>query len=61
MCIVRVFEEFHRKTVFLDLRVRLWRESAPLSGSLQVKAGAETAGVLAALEATNSWVDGRAT
>lgn len=58
---VKVFEAFDREFVFVGVTVRVGRESALLTGSVEVKDSAETAGVLAVLDATNRWVAGRAT
>ncbi len=56
----KVFEAFDREFVFVGVTVRFGRESALLTGSVEVKDSAETAGVLAVLDATNRWVAGRA-
>ena len=57
----KVFEAFDREFVFVGVTVRVGRESALLTGSAEVKDSAETAAVLAVLDATNRWVAGRAT
>lgn len=57
----KVFEAFDREFVFVGVTVRTGRESALLTGSAAVKDSAETAAVLAVLDATNRWVAGRAT
>jgi len=57
----KVFEAFDREFVFVGVTVRMGRESALLTGSAEVKDSAETAAVLAVLDATNRWVAGRAT
>ena len=57
----KVFEAFDREFVFVGVTVRMGRESALLTGSAAVKDSAETAAVLAVLDATNRWVAGRAT
>jgi hypothetical protein len=56
----KVVEAFDREFVFVGVTVRLGRESALMTGSAEVKDSAETAGVLAVLDATNRWVAGRA-
>ena len=56
----KVFEAFDRQFVFVGVTVRMGRESALLTGSAEVKDSAETAAVLAVLDATNRWVAGRA-
>jgi hypothetical protein len=57
----KVFEAFDREFVFVGVTVRVGRESALLTGSAALKDSAETAAVLAVLDATNRWVAGRAT
>ena len=57
----KMFGAFDREFVFVGVTVRFGRESALLTGSVEVKDSAETAGVLAVLDATNRWVAGRAT
>ena len=56
----KVVAAFDREFVFVGVTVRLGRESALLTGSAEVKDSAETAAVLAVLDATNRWVAGRA-
>jgi hypothetical protein len=56
----KVVEAFDREFVFVGVTVRLGRESALMTGSAEVKDSAETAAVLAVLDATNRWVAGRA-
>ena len=56
----KVVEAFDREFVFVGVTVRYGRESALLTGSAEVKDSAETAAVLAVLDATNRWVAGRA-
>jgi hypothetical protein len=51
---------FDREFVFVGVTVRLGRDSALMTGSAEVKDSAETAAVLAVLDATNRWVAGRA-
>ena len=55
----KVVEAFDREFVFVGVTVRLGRESALMTGSAEVKDSAETAAVLAVLDATNRWVSGR--
>jgi len=55
----KVVEAFDRQFVFVGVTVRLGRESALMTGSAEVKDSAETAAVLAVLDATNRWVAGR--
>ena len=57
----KVVEAFEREFVFVGVTVRMGRESALMTGSAEVKDSAETAAVLAVLDATNRWVAGRAT
>ena len=57
----KIFGAFDREFVFVGVTVRFGREAALLTGSVEVKDSAETAGVLAVLDATNRWVAGRAT
>ncbi|MHB1311258.1 MAG: hypothetical protein ACYC3L_04500 [Gemmatimonadaceae bacterium] len=57
----KMFGAFDREFVFVGVTVRFGREAALLTGSVEVKDSAETAGVLAVLDATNRWVAGRAT
>jgi len=47
---------FEKELVFAGVSVRQGRESALLTGSAEVKDSAETAAVLAVLDATNRWV-----
>lgn len=56
----KVVQAFDREFVFVGVTVRLGRESALMTGSAEVKDSAETAAVLAVLDATNRWVAGRA-
>jgi hypothetical protein len=56
----KVVEAFEREFVFVGVTVRMGRESALMTGSAEVKDSAETAAVLAVLDATNRWVAGRA-
>jgi hypothetical protein len=56
----KMVEAFDREFVFVGVTVRQGRESALMTGSAEVKDSAETAAVLAVLDATNRWVAGRA-
>lgn len=58
---VKVIEAFERTFVFAGVMVRAGRESVLLTGSCEVRDSAETAAVLAVLDATNRWMEsGRA-
>jgi len=48
---------FDRNFVFVGVSARVGRESALLTGSAEVKESAETASVLAVLDATNRWIE----
>ena len=50
-------DAFDRQFVFVGVTTRLGRESALLTGSAEIKESAETASVLAILDATNRWID----
>ena len=50
-------EAFERQFVFVGVTTRMGRESALLTGSAEIKESAETASVLAILDATNRWID----
>jgi hypothetical protein len=53
---VRLIEAFDREFVFVGVTARLARSSALLTGSCEIKDSAETASVLAVLDATNRWI-----
>lgn len=55
----RIVAAFEKEFVFVGVTVRRGRESWLLTGSAEVKDSAETAAVLAVLDATNRWVAGR--
>jgi hypothetical protein len=55
----KIVNAFDREFVFVGVTVRHGRESSLLTGSAEVKDSAETAAVLAVLDATNRWVAGR--
>lgn len=52
----KVIDAFDRAFVFVGVSARVGRESALLTGSCEIKESAETASVLAALDATNRWI-----
>ncbi len=52
----KVIDAFDRAFVFVGISARVGRESALLTGSCEIKESAETASVLAALDATNRWI-----
>ena len=47
---------FGREFVFVGVTARLERLTALLTGTCEIKDSAETAGVLAVLDATNRWL-----
>lgn len=53
---VRLIEAFDREFVFVAVTARLPRSSALLTGSCEIRESAETASVLAVLDATNRWI-----
>jgi len=53
---VKVIEAFDREFAFVAVSARVGRDTSLLTGSCEVKEGAETAAVLAVLDATNRWV-----
>jgi hypothetical protein len=55
----KIVAAFDKEFVFVGVTVRHGRESSLLTGSAEVKDSAETAAVLAVLDATNRWVAGR--
>jgi len=54
---VRLVDAFERKYVFAGVTVRAGRQLRLLAGSCEVVDSAETAAVLAVLDATNRWLD----
>jgi len=54
---VKVFDAFDRTFVFVAVSVRSGRENKILTGSVEMRESAESAGVLAVLDATNRWID----
>ena len=53
---VRLIEAFDREFVFVGITARLSRTSSLLTGSCEIRESAETASVLAVLDATNRWI-----
>jgi hypothetical protein len=53
---VKLIEAFDRSFVFVAVTARINRDTALLTGSCEIKESAETASVLAALDATNRWI-----
>ena len=53
----RMLDAFEREFVFVGVTVRAGRETVLLTGSAEVRESAETASVLAVLDATNRWLD----
>lgn len=54
---IRVFDAFERKFVFVGVVVRAGRDARLLVGTCEVGDSAETAAVLAILDATNRWLE----
>jgi len=52
----KLIDAFDREFVFVGVSARVGRDSALLTGSCEIKESAETASVLAALDATNRWI-----
>jgi hypothetical protein len=55
---VKVVSAFDREVALVAVTVRIGRDTAMLTGSCWLKESAETAGVLAVLDATNRWIEG---
>jgi hypothetical protein len=53
----RMVDAFEREFVFVGVSARHGRESSLMTGSAEVRESAETASVLAVLDATNRWLD----
>ena len=53
----KFIEAFDRSFVFVGVSIRESRESTLTTGSAEIRESAETASVLAVLDATNRWVD----
>ena len=54
---VKVFDAFDRTFVFVAVSVRSGRDNKVLTGSVEMRERAESAGVLAVLDATNRWIE----
>jgi hypothetical protein len=52
----KLIDAFEREFVFVGITARHGRETTLLSGSCEVRESAETASVLAVLDATNRWI-----
>ena len=52
----KVVDAFDREFMLVGISVRVGRETALLTGSCEIKDSAETASVLAVLDATNRWI-----
>jgi hypothetical protein len=53
----RVIDAFERQWVFVGVTTRQGRETTMLTGSAEIRESAETASVLAVLDATNRWLN----
>lgn len=53
----RMVDAFDRQFVFVGVTTRYGRETSLMTGSAEVRESAETASVLAVLDATNRWLD----
>ena len=53
----RLVDAFEREFVFVGVTTRQGRDSALMTGSAEVRESAETASVLAVLDATNRWLE----
>jgi hypothetical protein len=53
----KVVDAFEREFVFAGVIVRAGRETSVITGSAEIRESAETASVLAVLDATNRWLD----
>jgi hypothetical protein len=53
----KIIEAFEREFVFVGITSRQARESVLMTGSAEVRESAETASVLAVLDATNRWLN----
>jgi len=53
----RLLDAFDREFVLVGITARVGRETILMTGSAQVRESAETASVLAVLDATNRWLD----
>jgi hypothetical protein len=52
----KLIEAFEREFVFVGITARVGRETTLLTGSCEIRDSAETASVLAVLDATNRWI-----
>ena len=52
----KLVDAFEREFVFVGVTAKLDRESTLLTGSCEIRDSAETASVLAVLDATNRWI-----
>lgn len=52
----KLVEAFEREFVFVGITARVGRETTLLTGSCEIRDSAETASVLAVLDATNRWI-----
>jgi len=53
----RMLDAFDRQFVLVGVTARVARDSVLMTGSAEVRESAETASVLAVLDATNRWLD----
>jgi hypothetical protein len=53
---VKLVDAFEREFIFVGVTARWGRETALLTGSCEIRDGAETASSLAVLDATNRWI-----
>jgi hypothetical protein len=53
----RTIDAFERQFVFVGVTARHGRDTSLMTGSAEVRESAETASVLAVLDATNRWLD----
>jgi hypothetical protein len=53
---VRMVDAFEREFVFVGITARLGRDTVFLTGTCEVRDGAESASALAVLDATNRWI-----
>ena len=53
---VKIVDAFDREFVFVGVTARWGRDTALLTGSCEIRDSAETASVLAVLDATNRWI-----
>ena len=53
---MKIVDAFEREFVFVGVTARWGRDTALLTGSCEIRDSAETASVLAVLDATNRWI-----